>query len=221
MNNSNIVPIPTYVVNLKRRTDRRQSVEKQFDGRTEFDLHFVEAEEDADGAAGIWRSLVKVIGQAEETGYDRIVFCEDDHVFTEHYSSEFLLHNIAEAERKGAELVAGGVCGYGTAVPVGANLYWTDWYWGNQFLVIGRSLYRRILDFEFGKGNTADGVLSYLAYGKMVIYPFVSVQREFGYSDITPTNGNRGFMSGIFGDTAMRLDRVHRVSREFNYGCGA
>lgn len=211
--------LPTYIVNLKSRPDRRRSVEAQFDGKSEFDVRIVDAVQDPDGAAGIWKSLVKVISIAEEAGHDRIVFCEDDHVFTKHYSSDYLLRNIAEAEAKGADLLAGGICGYGLGVPAGANLYWTDWYWGNQFLIIRRSLYRRILDFDFCKGNTADGVLSGLARVKMTLYPFVSVQKEFGYSDITPTNGKKGFIDNMFDDTASRLQRIHDVNRALNY-CG-
>ena len=36
--------------------------------------------------------------------------------------------------------------------------------------------------------DTADGVLSELASCKMVIHPFISEQKDFGYSDVTQSN---------------------------------
>ena len=208
--------LPTYIVNLKSRPDRRRSMEEQFDGKPEFEVRFVDAVKDADGAAGIWKSLVKVITAAQKAGHDKILFCEDDHIFTEHYTSDYLFRNIAEAETKGVDLLVGGACGYGTGVPIGDDLFWTDWYWGNQFLIIRKNIYSRILDFNFRDGNTADGVLSGLIRRKAILYPFVSVQREFGYSDITPTNGRKGFINDLFDDTARRLQSVRDITDEFN-----
>ncbi len=145
-----------------------------------------------------------------------VSICEDDHIFTEHYTSDYLFRNIAEAETKGVDLLVGGACGYGTGVPIGDDLFWTDWYWGNQFLIIRKNIYSRILDFNFRDGNTADGVLSGLIRRKAILHPFVSVQREFGYSDITPTNGRKGFINDLFDDTARRLQSVRDITDEFN-----
>ena len=83
-------------------------MEEQFDGKPEFEVRFVDAVKDADGAAGIWKSLVKVITAAQKAGHDKILFCEDDHIFTEHYTSDYLFRNIAEAETKGVDLLVGG-----------------------------------------------------------------------------------------------------------------
>lgn len=208
--------IPTYIVNLEKRHDRRESMERQFDDKYEFATTFVKAVEHWDGAVGLWLSLVNVVKMAKEKNLDKFLFCEDDHVFTNNYSTEYLYSCIADAERQNVELLAGGISGYGVSVPVGANIYWIDWYWGNQFIFIYRNMYDKILSFNFQHGNTADGVLSHLAYRKMTMYPFVSVQAEFGYSDITPSNGNKGFSTRIFHDTDMRLEKIHKVRRDFN-----
>lgn len=210
------MPIPTYIVNLKQRVDRRKSMERQFSGKSEFSVTFVEAVKHWDGAVGLWQSLAQVVRVAKERNLDKFLFCEDDHVFTDSYSKEYLNSCIADAERKDVELLAGGISGYGVSVPVGANIYWVDWYWGNQFIFVYRNMYDKILEFDFRHGNTADGVLSDLAYRKMTMYPFVSVQTEFGYSDITPSNGNKGFCTRIFSETNMRLEKIRNVRRDFN-----
>lgn len=45
-----------------------------------------------------------------------------------------------------------------------------------------------MLDYSFQDTDTADGVISKLATNKMVIYPFISEQKDFGYSDVTQSN---------------------------------
>lgn len=74
--------LPTYVVNLPERTDRRLHIEREFSGRPEFDLHWVNACRAPRGADGLWQSLLKIIAYADETGESAILFCEDDHQFT-------------------------------------------------------------------------------------------------------------------------------------------
>ena len=45
-----------------------------------------------------------------------------------------------------------------------------------------------MLDYSFQDTDTADGVISKLATNIMVIYPFISEQKDFGYSDVTQSN---------------------------------
>ena len=55
-------------------------MEEQFDGKPEFEVRFVDAVKDADGAAGIWKSLVKVITAAQKAGHDKILFLSLIHI---------------------------------------------------------------------------------------------------------------------------------------------
>ena len=45
-----------------------------------------------------------------------------------------------------------------------------------------------MLNYSFKGIDTADEVISQLANNKMVIYPFISEQKDFGYSDVTLSN---------------------------------
>lgn len=81
-----------------------------------------------------------------------------------------------------------------------------------------KKLYARILSYNFKDTDTADGVLSGLARFKMVIYPFVSRQKAFGYSDIT--EGNMKHLDLIvphFERADVRLKQIHAVSHIYNY----
>ena len=210
------LPIPTYVVNLRDRKDRREHIISQFKDKPEFDLIFVDAVEDENGAVGLWKSLVKVIEIAKELKHKKIIFCEDDHIFTHHYSSEYLFKSIEAARQKGVVLLIGGISGFGNSVPIEENLYWVDWYWGNQFLVIDEILYDRILNYDFKSGNTADETLSWLTNSKATMYPFISEQKEFGYSDISSINGRKGYVSWLFNNARKRLLSIHRVNEIYN-----
>ena len=44
-----------------------------------------------------------------------------------------------------------------------------------------------------------------------VMYPFISRQREFGYSDITETNNHEGYINELFRSTSKMLDSLNKV----------
>lgn len=208
--------LPVYVINLKERIERRKHIEEQFQGKTEFALTWVEAVEHPIGAVGLWQSMVKAVQIAEKNEDDIMIICEDDHTFTPAYRKEYLLANIIGANEQGSELLSGGIGGFGVAVPVAANRYWVDWFWCTQFIVIFKPLFQKILDYEFKDTDTADGVLSVLARDKMTVYPFISIQKDFGYSDVTRTNNEiSGMITNHFRQTDMRLSVIHSVAHKF------
>lgn len=206
---SESVYIPTYVIHLAERTERRIHIEEQFKGRSEFELIWIDAYRHEKGTIGLWKSIQNAVRMAVERDDDVMILCEDDHYFTEHYDKkEFVVH-IFEAHKQGAQLLIGGVGGFGAAFPVAFARYWVDWYWSNQFLVIYRAAYRRILEYQFSDNDTADGVLSRILNNKMVIYPMISRQKKFGYSDVTPDNHNNPqHIAYYFDAAAARLKRI-------------
>lgn len=208
--------LPVYVINLKDRIDRRLHCIKQFEDKREFKINFIVAEEHPIGAVGLWKSIVKAVQLAIQREDDIIIICEDDHIFTSAYNKDYFFANIIKAEAHGSELLAGGVGGFGTAVPVDTNLYWVDWFWCTQFIIVFESLFQKILDYDFKDSDTADNVLSVLANDTMTIYPFVSIQKDFGYSDVTPANNRiSGMISNHFRQADYRLGMIHHVFNKF------
>lgn len=202
---------------MKSRPDRRKHLEKQFRGKKEFSLHIIDAIEDPNGRLGLWKSMVKAVKTAISNGDDIMIICEDDHTFTQDYSRDYLFANIIEAEEQHVELLSGGIGGFGHAVPVSANRYWVDWFWCTQFIVIFKPLFNKILEYDFQDNDTADGVLSVIAKNKMTVYPFLSIQTDFGYSDVTASNDRfKGLISQHFKETDKRLAMVHNISHHFN-----
>lgn len=215
-NNTDDFYLPVYVINLRNRTERRKHIEEQFQGKPEFELTWVEAVEHPIGAVGLWQSMVKAVQTAEANEDDIMIICEDDHTFTSAYSKEYLLANIIEANNQSSELLSGGIGSFGAAVPVATNRYWVDWFWSTQFIVIFKPVFQKILDYEFKDTDTADGVLSVLAKDKMTVYPFISIQKDFGYSDVTRSNNDiSGLVNKLFQQSGHRLGVIHCVARKF------
>lgn len=183
------ISIPVFIINLKEHSDRLKHVLNQFEGKKEFDIHIVERCNHKSGDMGLWQSIVKIIKEVYNSDDDLIIICEDDHTFTEHYNRDTLIRNIIEAVNQNVELLSGGISGFGNAVPITSERYWIDWLRSLQFTVLYRPVFKKILNYNFKENDTACEVLSMLTSHKMVLYPFISIQRDFGYSDIALSNG--------------------------------
>jgi glycosyl transferase family 25 len=211
----NIV-IPTYVINLSERKERLKHIQEQFKGKHEFDLFTIEACKHAIGAVGLWNSILKIIKMAMNNDDDVIIICEDDHEFTKNYSKEDLLQNIIEAENQGVELLTGGIANFSHAVPITENRLWIDSFWCTQFIIIYKNLFQKILEEPFGDTDTADGKLSEITSHKMILYPFISLQKDFGYSDVTKINQEqKGFLDNGFATTERRLEKILKVKQYY------
>lgn len=190
--------IPAYVIHLPERREREESIREQFSKRTEFELHIVEACRDGVGATGLWKSIRSIVAKAEAAAEDVILICEDDHVFTPAYDKTRFLLQVWRAGMASSDILVGGIGGFGDFVHLGNELYWTDWFWCTQFVVIFRRAFIPILQAKFQSEDTADGILSSILPNKLVTYPFISIQKDFGYSDVTKANNQPGKITSYF-----------------------
>lgn len=188
-NSFDSITIPTYIINLKSRPDRLKHILSQFVAKPEFDTHVIEACTHEIGAVGLWKTVRKIVKTAKENEDDVIIIVEDDHIFTEHYDRDFLIKNILEAAEQGCDILSGGIGGgFSHAVPINKNRYWINHFWCTQFIVVYAKFFEQILEANFKDTDTADDFLSELTANKMVLYPFISIQKDFGYSDVTRSN---------------------------------
>ena len=213
---SSDICLPVYAINLKTRPDRLENLKKQFSSKSEFNVTYVDAVIDKNGAVGLWKSICKVVRLAQKRNEDVIILCEDDHEFTENYEKDSFLANIVGAYKQGADLLNCGIGGFGTAVPVSPTRCWVDWFWCTQFVVIFAPLFPKIVTYEFNDKDTADGVLSKLSTHSLAMYPPISRQGNFGYSDITQREHQSEFQSNLFQSTNQRLKMINDVYRYYN-----
>lgn len=203
--------ISVYALNLSNRPDRLKNIQKQFHKKSEFNFNVVSAIKHEIGAYGQWKSLIRIVKQEIEKNSDFFIFCEDDHVFTKDYNFEYLSDSIKQADRLGADFLWGGVAYIVDAIQCTEHLFWVKIFNGLQFTVIFKRFYEKIIKADVGEGFVADFYLSEISDNKFVMYPFISRQREFGYSDITKTNNEKGHVNKLFRSTSKTLNILNKV----------
>ena len=204
--------IPTYIINWPQRIEQKKQIIEQFRGKPEFDITVVQACTHEIREVGLWQSIRKVIKMAIENDDDVIVICEDVHQFTEDYTREYLLRNIIDASQQGIDFLSGGARGFGIAAPVSENRFWINSVLSTQFIVVYRNLFQAILDEPFDDNVKPDQLFSELSANKMILYPFVSVQNDFGYSDAPLVHNNfEGSLTETFIGSQRRLSVIKKV----------
>lgn len=210
------IVIPTYIINLPERPERLAHIKQQFKDRKEFMTTIVTACRHEIGAVGLWESIRKIIKMAMENDDDVIVICEDDHQFTPEYSRDYFLKNVLEAYSQGTDYLNGGIAAFENCVMVGRNRFWTDRPTCTQFIVIYSSFFQKILDAPYDDRVLADAMLASLTANKIVLHPFISIQRDFGYSDITTLFDNtNGIVGRMFSDCDRKFSRIREACQKY------
>ncbi|NQX43429.1 hypothetical protein SAMN05421820_11766 [Pedobacter steynii] len=211
------IVIPTYIINLSERPERLAHIKQQFKDRKEFMTTIVEACVHEIGAVGLWKSIRKIIKIAIENDDDVIVICEDDHEFTPQYTRDYFLKNVLEAYSQGTDYLNGGIAAFENCVLVGQNRFWTDRPTCTQFIVIYGSFFQKILDAPYDDTVLADAMLANLTANKIALHPFISTQRDFGYSDITALfDNNKGTVGRMFSDCDRKFSRIRAAYHRYH-----
>lgn len=160
-------------------------------------------------------TIRSILEEHIDSPLDYIVFCEDDHQFTTHYSKEKLHTCIQEAALLNADVLLGGVSWFQSGIQVTPNLFWVERFTGLQFTVIFRKFFRKMLEAEFTETDCADYKISDLSLRKFVAFPFLSTQKEFGYSDVTHKNDKTGRVEQLFDEASERLGLLKSVREHY------
>lgn len=208
--------IHTYVINLKEREERRQNILLEFENKKAFDLNIIDAIKCNNGAIGLWQTIEKIIHQAILNDYEMILICEDDHCFTKTFEQTLFLELVERANKYGADILLGGVSWFEDVIKFDQKLFWVSKFNGLQFTIIYKKFYQRILDAKFEDYDNADIKFSEISDKCFLIHPFISTQKEFGYSDVTIKNAERGWVTSLFNSTNTKLDQLNQVYKFYN-----
>ncbi|MFC7525729.1 hypothetical protein ACFQRK_17325 [Parapedobacter sp. GCM10030251] len=211
----NRTAIQLYVINLEKRVDRLGHISRELVKKREFKFKVVKAVEYPIGAIGLWKTINQIINSACNSEKDLVIICEDDHTFTSDYSEALLLNVIENAKEIDADILLGGVSWFTNCVPITEHLYWVEKFSGLQFAVIFRKFYDTILNTTFYAGDAADYRISALSDKIYFIFPFISIQKEFGYSDVTTKNNETNRVETLFKDSAERVKAVDQVIQSY------
>lgn len=208
----NTNPISTFVINLKQRTDRKANVLKEFSGRDEFKVTVVEPKQHVISRISLWNTIKYIVQYLTTPEDEFIIICEDDHQFTNNYRKEFLFKCIEQANNRNSDILSGGVSALDHFARVSKEIIWMGNFSGLQFTVIYKRFFETLLTALFSDTDAADMKISQLTENKYFIYPFVSIQKEFGYSDVTPLNNNKGRVDALFDRASNSVKFVDEVT---------
>ncbi|EEI92470.1 hypothetical protein HMPREF0765_2085 [Sphingobacterium spiritivorum ATCC 33300] len=206
--------IPVYLINLPERKDRLKHSMTQFKDKSEFYITIIEACKHERGNYGLWMSIVKAVKMAKDNDDDVMILCEDDHKFTSDYTKEILFRNIIESNEEGAKILLGGVSNFNQAIPLSTNRCWVDFFQYTQFTIIFKSFFDEILSEPFGAEDAADLKFSHMTSHKMIFYPFISVHKDFGYSDIPVPGLDTARYSLLFENSMKKLDKIYQIKEK-------
>lgn len=185
-------------------------------------MTIVEAISHEIGAFGLWCTIKHILQNlaAEDAKY--ILICEEDHQFSANYSKDILFESIFEAQQRKADVLLGGLSWFQNAFKVSNNLFWVVMFSGTQFTIIFKDFFNRILASELGDEIGADYKFCLLTDRRFFIYPFISIQKDYGYSDATLANNEKGLIKRRFDHTVNRLQLLDCVfqyheSRQLNW----
>lgn len=208
--------ILTYIINLEKRQDRLQHILKEFSNKTEFNLHIFKAIYEENGKKGLIASVQGIIQDAIKQDVPYIIICEDDHAFTHQYDKINLLKDIIYFDQIGADILLGGVSWFQDAIEFKENFFWINKFSGFQFTVVFRSFFNKLLNEELLEKNVdLDLHLQILSDQIYTYHPFISIQKEFGYSDVTSKNGSSGFVDRLFLESDSRLSVLKMLNSTF------
>lgn len=159
----------------------------------------------------MWKTFYDIVRKEAEMKSEFFIFCEDDHVFTKEYSEQFLLKQICLAKELGADILSGGMSWHDMVLQVKNDLFWVNRFNGMQFTIIFQHFYEKILLSDRDADRITDNFLSTLTDSIFVTFPYISIQKEFGYSDVTKGNNEEGYVKGLFEKTENSLAILNKV----------
>lgn len=209
----------TFILNMPQRTERLRSVTAEFHDYVRlFRTVYIRPVSHAVPRISHWLTFLQLAREAGVSGLPCFIFCEDDHVFTPSFDEASFMATVEEADSLGADVLMGGVSWMKTPVQVRDSLFWLEGFNGTQFMVVFSRFYDKILKSEFSEDSVVTDLhISANSNNIFVVYPFVSRQKEFGYSDCTVTNNKKGYVENLFESTSRGLDILYKV-RNFYHG---
>lgn len=206
-----------YILNMPQRQERKLNVMQEFADKPEFATHFVMPVKHQIPSISHWLTFYELVKQAQEQGLDYFVFCEDDHIFTSDYEEREFFRQVAEAGRLEADILLGGVSSMKVPIQITDHLFWLHLFNGTQFVIVFKRFYNRLLECGKDKQDVVtDYFISSISGNIFVMYPFISIQKEFGYSDVTSFNNKKGYVDGLFHGTSKGLEILNKVRRFYN-----
>src|SRR5690606_31041937 len=114
----------------------------------------------------------------------------------------------------GFDVLLGGMSNVHDVLFLDEQLIWLGGFTGLQFSVIFARFFNRFLEYILPKGANLDINLTEISDNIYGLYPAISMQKTFGYSDVTMKNNDLN-VETYFEECNLKLDRLYKVYRYF------
>jgi glycosyl transferase, family 25 len=205
-----------YVINLDRRPDRWEQLQKDWVDYPELNLIRVSGVEYDPGRVGCARSHLKLVKYAKDHKMPYILVLEDDARPTQHFKKLWKrCLTYLDNHQDEWDIFNGGTSmvslSKGTAEKLTKIMFKSDWAYGLQFVIYNEKCYDKILTWEDIPGKLEDRPPIDVFYTNIFInlityavFPFIAVQRQ-GNSDILNVYTD---YSGSYKHTAAKLKKI-------------
>lgn len=166
------IKIPTFIISGNNRV-LSSSLGLNLKARPEFEIDPKYFRKDSNYSE--WESILDICECAIKANDDIVILLRDDCIFAENYSIENLVNNIISANELGANILF--CCGGQFEHPIFLkdNLFWISTISQSSFVVLFKSVYQKILDFEQAEINLDfESIISEVTSHKLMTFPFLA-----------------------------------------------
>jgi glycosyl transferase family 25 len=124
------------------------------------------------------------------------------------------------SKKNEADILSGGISSVTSIIEVSPNLFWMEKFTGLQFTILFRNFFKSIVEADFGNNDCADLRIGELTQNKFFTQPFISIQKDFGYSDATIKNNKPGIVKEFFDNSIKTISMLKKVNRFYEANNG-
>jgi len=117
--------------------------------------------------------LKQIIQDAQKNDEGLIAICSPDFSLSYTFEKKCFFRNIFKCYSLGCDLLYGSLNTTEQIMPIGDHLFWLKSSGSTKCVIIFKSLYKTILDYNIEEDISWETVISNISNNKMVIYPFI------------------------------------------------
>jgi hypothetical protein len=204
--------LPTYLILSSNQT--ASTFFRNFATKPEFDLVSYNAPS-GENSNLFFQSIRDCIIHGSENDEDFIIICLPNNCFTKNYNKNVLIAQIIEANRRGCDILIGGLIGFTNAIPISPKLFWIDKFSEATFLVIYRKFFKKLLEFNV----TTQAEIASLSSNKLVIVPFITISNSLQGDDSSSTTCSSDIQIQTlkrFENEENRLFKIQYIQNKFS-----
>ena len=208
-----------YVINLDKRKDRREQIQKDFSNSTSIKLTRFSAIEDKNGHNGVGRSIQELVRMAKEKNLESILIMEDDCKPLKHFEKRWgIVKKWLDNNKDKWNIFNGGVI-----TPIESKLieviddknkiYTSNGGSALQFVIYKKESYDTVLNWSYEKDSIIDWYINRMKNKYVYIDPPLALQ----HNGVSNTNNKmKNFTNKSVNQGNYSLNKIKEVENLYN-----